>query len=174
MVELKVLGAVLVAVFASLMGVAAGNDMRRRVVLLQSFYRGILMIHQEIEYLKTPLEEAARQVGSVLEEPWASFFEMVGKQLEELPGTPFHQVWEEKGKEYLEGLPMHQEDFDLITQTGIQLGHLDAGENSTMLTVFEKPLEALIEEAKAEYQSKAQLYRRLGVMGGIFLVIIFV
>ena len=132
------------------------------------------MIHQEIEYLKTPLEEAARQVGSVLEEPWASFFEMVGKQLEELPGTPFHQVWEEKGKEYLEGLPMHQEDFDLITQTGIQLGHLDAGENSTMLTVFEKPLEALIEEAKAEYQSKAQLYRRLGVMGGIFLVIILV
>ena len=69
---------------------------------------------------------------------------------------------------------MHQEVFDLIAQTGIQLEHLDAGENSKVLAVFEKRLEALIQEAKAEYQSKAQLYRRLGVMGGIFLVIILV
>ena len=38
----------------------------------------------------------------------------------------------------------------------------------------ERRLEELIQKAEKEYQNKAQLYGRLGVLGGIFLVIVLI
>ena len=174
MFELKAAGSLLVFVFTGMMGMAVRNDMRQRILLLQDLHKGILLIHQEIDYLKAPLEEAIQHEGASLREPLSSFFRAMGKRLEALPGASFSVIWEEEMERHLKGSLLKRADMDLIRQLGKQLEDLELGGRNGMLTVFEQRLEALLQEAGEEYKSKAQLYCRLGLMGGIFLVILFV
>ncbi|MDD2960201.1 MAG: stage III sporulation protein AB [Lachnospiraceae bacterium] len=174
MFELKAAGAVLVLLFGGLMGMSLSDDMKMRISLLREFQKGFLFLHQEMNYLKEPLGEAARHAGVTLAEPFAGFFESMGKDLEELPGVSFFYVWEEKCHQYLDHTALTEGDIDLILQLGRQLNGLDAGDGSRIMAVFEQRLEEAVKEAKETYGSKAQLYRRLGIMGGIFVIILLV
>lgn len=173
MFEVRAAGALLAAVSAARMGIALGSELRRRVLLLQDFYKGILMVHQEMDYMKTPLEEALQRAGTVLGDPLSSFFRETGVRLEKLPGTPFFSVWEEMEDWYLSECELKEEDRALIMQWGMQLGNLEPGGNGGVLKVYRDRLEKAIAEAEEEHRSKARLYERLGVLGGIFLVILF-
>ena len=169
---LRILGAVLVAVSGMLLGMAFQNEMRQRMWILQDLQRGILRLRQEIEYLKVPLEEASLHTGESLQEPMASFFTETGKKLGKLPGASFAAVWQEMEEQYLEDAPLKQEDCELIRQLGTALEQMEPG-GGRVLLLFEQRAEAALEQACREYREKAQLYRRLGMMGGIFLVILF-
>lgn len=174
MVELKVIGAILVIVSSGWLGFALRAELRQRIVFLQEFYRGLITLRQEIEYRKATMSEAARRVGQSQKEPWSSFYCMLAQRLEELPDLSFFEVWEEKRGEYLKGGSVRMEDQELISQLGRSLEQLNAGEGTRVLVVFEQNVQALAEAAKEEYRSKAQLYCRLGVMGGVFVVLLFI
>lgn len=173
MTGLKLTGAVLAAVCAALLGFTLGNDMKRRIEFLQELQKGLLMLHQEMEYRKAPLEEALQSVGNSLKEPLSSFFRETGIRLEKLPGAPFFSVWEEMADWYLTGAEGKAEDREWIRQLGRQLDGLESGENSGILTIYEERLQEMVASAKEEYAQKAQLYQKLGVAGGIFLVLLF-
>lgn len=173
MTEIKLAGAVLAVVSAALLGFALGNDLKRRIGFLQELQKGLLMLHQEMEYRKTPLEEALQYAGNSLTEPLSSFFRETGIRLEKLPGAPFFSVWEEMADWYLSEAGQKKEDMELIRQLGRQLNGLEAEGNSSLLTIYEQRLQGMIASAKEEYAGKAQLYQRLGILGGIFLVLLF-
>lgn len=174
MFEIRAAGALLAAVFSALMGFALGNDLKRRAALLRELYKGVVMMHQEVDYLKVPLEEAMQHAGTILTEPLSSFFQETGSRLERLPGTPFFSVWEESAGLWLKDSGLMQEDRELLLQLGRQLASPETLERGVFLTVYERRLEELIQKAEKEYQNKAQLYGRLGVLGGIFLVIVLI
>ena len=173
MIEVKLAGAVLAAVSVALLGFTLGNDLRRRTEFLQEFHKGLLILHQEMEYRKTPLEEALQYAGNSLKEPLSSFLRETGIRLEKLPGAPFFSVWEEMADWYLSESLQKKEDFEFIRQLGRQLDGLEAEGNSGMLTIYEQRLQGMIASAKKEYEGKAQLYQRLGILGGIFLILLF-
>lgn len=173
MIEVKLAGAVLAAVSAALLGFTLGNDLRRRTEFLQEFHKGLLILHQEMEYRKTPLEEALQYAGNSLKEPLSSFLRETGIRLEKLPGAPFFSVWEEMADWYLSESLQKKEDFEFIRQLGRQLDGLEAEGNSRMLNIYEQRLQGMIASAKKEYEGKAQLYQRLGILGGIFLILLF-
>lgn len=172
MVEFKIAGAFLVAVCAALMGIAFQDDMKKRTGMLQDLYRGFLLLRQEIDYMKFPLEEAMIHISRSLKEPWASFFRETGKKLGLLPGLPFLEVWKEMGQRYLEESPLKKEDWDLLWQLGVQLERMEPGDRSGIFGALEQRIRTALSEASEEYREKAQLYKRLGMMGGIFLVIL--
>lgn len=169
---LKAAGSLLVAVCTWLLGAAFQNDLKQRILLLEDFQRGVLLLHQEIEYLKLPLGEAALLAGKSLREPLSAFFEEVGRELERLPGTPFFMVWRECGVRNLLDTALKEEDLELFWQLGIQLERMEPGGGSAFFGMFEQRLEAALSGAVEEHREKAQLYKRLGMMGGIFLVIL--
>lgn len=162
----------MILVFCGMMGIAYQNDMRQRIILLQDFYRGILLLHQEITFLKIPLEEAACHAGRGLGTPMKEFFCETGEKLSELIEASFGNVWEEKMQTYLKDTGLKKEDLDLIFQVGQQLGHMETGESDNLFKVYGQRLEQALTEAREEYKEKAQLYKRLGIVGGIFLVIL--
>lgn len=172
--EMKMAGAVAAAVCAAMLGFALGNDLKRRGKLLQELYKGIVMIHQEMDYMKAPLEEAMRHAQTILEEPLSSFFRETGTRLERLPGTPFFSVWEEMTQRYLEDSGLAKEDLELVAALGRQLGGTEALGAGNFLAVYEQRVSALAGKAEEEYVNKAQLYGRLGVLGGAFLVILLI
>ena len=59
-------------------------------------------------------------------------------------------------------------------QVGRQIGMLEAGEDCGFLKVYEQRTKQLLDEAEQEYGQKAKLYWRLGILGGIFLVVLLI
>ncbi|MDO5346186.1 MAG: stage III sporulation protein AB [Lachnospiraceae bacterium] len=173
MIEIKLAGAVLAAVSAALLGFTLGNDLKQRIEFLQNLQKGLIVLHQEMEYRKAPLEEALQYAGNSLTEPLSSFFRETGIRLEKLPGAPFFSVWEEMADWYLSEAGQKKEDLELIRQLGMQLSGLETEGNSGLLKIYEQRLQGMIVSAKEEYAGKAQLYQRLGILGGIFLVLLF-
>lgn len=162
----------LVLAFCGWMGIAFQNDMKDRIWMLQEFSRGILLLKQEITYLKFPLAEAVRHAGQRMERPVKDFFFEMGNRLEELEEASFAVVWEDMIKKCLFGTALKKEDLELICQLGQQLGQMECGEAEKVFMVYEQRLELALAGARETYKEKAQLYRRLGIMGGIFLVIL--
>lgn len=148
------------------------TEMQQRIYLLQEFKKGFLLLHQEAVYFKISLEEAAGHAGRGVKQPLKEFFCAVSERLRELQEASFETVWEEMVKLHLFSTAMKQEDLDLILQIGQNLGSSVMGEENRIFQVFEQRMEQALKEAKEEYTDKAELYKRLGIMGGIFLVIL--
>ena len=173
MEKFRLAGAVLAALCASFYGFALQRDLKIRMDFLMELHRCLLLLGQEIIYLKTPLEEAMKRTGGASREPLASFFQAVGKRLAVFSEKGVYSVWRKAAVEYLGELPLKKADWELIGQLGKQLEGLAVRKNGEFLQVYQFRLEDLAREAREEYKNKAQLYQRLGIMGGIFLVILF-
>lgn len=162
----------MILLFCSRMGSAFQNEMHQRIWLLQEFHKGFLLLHQEVSYLKIPLEEATGHAGTGVKKNIMDFFCAVSKRLGELQEASFEMVWEEMVQHYLEDTAMKRTDLELIMQMGQNLGNSVMGEEDRIFRVCEQRLEQVIKEAQEDYKEKAELYKRLGIMGGIFLVIL--
>lgn len=166
------IGAALIVLFCAWMGMSFQNDLRQRVMLLQDFYRGIALLHQEVTFLKFPLEEAVCHAGKGLHFPMKAFFCKTGERLGELTENSFANVWEEMEKQYLQTAPLRKEDLDLILEMGQQFGRMETAETENLFKVYEQRVELALSDAREDYKEKSQLYKRLGIVGGIFLVIL--
>ncbi len=173
MENFRLAGAVLAALCASVYGFVLQRDLKIRMDFLMELHRCLLLLRQEIVYLKTPLAEAMRRTGGASREPLSSFLQAVGKRLAVLSDTGVCPVWRKAVREYLGELPLKKADLELLYQLGKQFEGLAGRRDGELLQVYQFRLEDLAREAKEEYKNKAQLYQRLGIVGGIFLVVLF-
>ena len=69
-------------------------------------------------------------------------------------------------------LPLTRADLEQFTALGEHLGYLDVDMQERTLLLYLEQLDLSIEYLQAHRQEKCRLYTSLGVMGGIFLVIV--
>ena len=69
-------------------------------------------------------------------------------------------------------LPFTKEDLEQLAALGEHLGYLDLDMQERTLLLYLEQLDLSIEYLQRHRQEKCRLYTSLGVMGGIFLVIV--
>ena len=75
-------------------------------------------------------------------------------------------------KEQLKGTALTKEDKEEFARFGESLGYLDVEMQKNAMKLYLKELEQKIEYLQKEIPQKRKLYQSLGVMGGIFLLIL--
>ncbi len=145
----------------------------RRLEQLRQLQRMALFLKGEISYGNAALPEALASIGRKLEEPVASFLNQAASRLRGYPDKSFRQVFQEEIQENLKQSALSAKDKEALMQMGAFLGYLDKDMQLRNLELYLQELDREIQAAVECAPGKQRLYRSLGVMGGLFLVLLF-
>lgn len=167
---IRLLGAVLLAGGAALLGIAAAHRTKSRVYDLQMLTEGLQSILRELSYRLAPLPELLCSAKEQTDERVQLFFSLCAQGAEHLNGRSFQEIWEQAA----EASQMHleREDWLCLQPLGSVLGRYDCENQRQALDASLSRLEERCREAAEQSQTLGKLYRVLGLTAGAFLIIL--
>lgn len=173
-IAIKIIGSVLVVVSASGLGFYEAERWRKRLSLLETLRKMILLLKGEILYANSPLQEAFESVAVRSSGSFGEFFKQVSDRIGEQSGEIFFTMWKEEVDKLDQSLPVTSKDREQLKAFGEHLGYLDCDMQERTILLYLEQLEDTIAYLKEHVREKSRLYTSLGVMGGLFLMIILV
>ncbi len=171
---IRILGAVLVVAASAGIGFSYSLRLGRRLEQLRQLERMTILLKGEISYGCAALPEALASIGRKMPEPFSRFLEEVADRLSGYPDKSFQQVFQEEVEGNLKQSALTAKDKGALMQMGAFLGYLD---KDMQLRTIDLYLQELGQEIKATGESipgKQKLSRSLGIMGGLFLVLLLI
>ena len=172
---LKYLGAALILISAPGLGMYLAGQWKERLRLLEKLRQMIYFLKGEITYSHAPLAEALERVGRRSGGPLGDMFVRASERICTQEGESLQEIWSGEIRTTAAGakkLPLTRADLEQFTALGEHLGYLDVDMQERTLLLYLEQLDLSIEYLQAHRQEKCRLYTSLGVMGGIFLVIV--
>lgn len=158
-------------------GVGVGYSMSvqvgRRYHQLQELQRMAAFLMGEITYANTPLPEALKHTAQRMEEPFASFLEELVKEMMKFPSGTFAELFEQSVYLCLGASSLEKKDLEMLCHMGASLGYLDRQMQIRTLQLYETELKQEVMNTYESMPGRQKLYQTLGIMGGLFLVILF-
>ena len=153
---------------ATYLGMTISNQYKTRVDNLKEM-KGVLNILQtKIKYTYMPLpdifEEIAQSSSSVISK-------IFNNAKEKMKKVSAGQAWEEAIEEVKEA-SFNKEDINTIKTLGKLLGKTDIEGQISEIELVQAFLETQIQKAEEECQKNQKLYKTLGIVGGLGIVII--
>ena len=102
------------------------------------------------------------------------FFESVSRRILKQEGESLREIWsgELEKTEKKREMALAREDLAQLKELGNHLGYLDVDMQERMLLLYLEQADLTISDLREHKREKCRLYTSMGVMGGIFLVII--
>ncbi|MFO7818724.1 MAG: stage III sporulation protein SpoIIIAB [Halanaerobacter sp.] len=169
---MKLIGAILIIISSSSLGFLIAHQIALRPKQLQEMKTALEMLKTEIDYGMTPLPEAFAKLASNLNSPIADFFAIAQKRLE--AGGVAQEVWQESVSEVSSKTALLEKDEELLVEIGYNLGSTSSADQIRHLDLAQEKISNLYYEAVEEKEQKVKLWRYLGVLGGLLVVIIIV
>jgi len=169
---IKLIGAVLILFSASMVGWQIGRYYAYRPVQLRALLVALQMLETEIVYGLTPLNRAFVKVGQRVSEDVGKMFLFAA----ELLNTEKAQSAEEALRQAMGKLWTHtalrKQERDVLTSLGQVLGSSDREDQQKHLRLAVTHLQGLAEEARLEQEKYEKMYKSLGFLGGLLVVIL--
>ena len=138
-----------------------------------NFIRHILeLIQGEIEYSGAPLFEVFGKTANRVQEPYRSWMLDLQRRVEARGGQSFRGIWEACTDTKLKELHLKSRHMRELSEVGMYLGQMDVRTGRTSMQMYLENLGAEIEETRQEITAKKRIGNWLGVMSGLFLVIV--
>ncbi len=152
-------------------GVARGyRDRPRRLRTLQSLLQGLAT---EIAYGATPLPEAFARLAASSSPPVSRLFQAASTALK-TPGTTAAEAWRQGLDQLTPDSALLTSDLAIIEQLGSVLGLSDRQDQERHLLLAVQQLARAEAQAEDARSSNERMWRYLGVLSGILLVIVLI
>jgi stage III sporulation protein AB len=169
---LKIIGSLIIIIASSFLGFYFSKDCSRRPQELRTLQAMLKMFENEITFLSNVLAEAFEKISRSNTGEVSSFFKKTIDILKEDRSLTASDAWERAIKENITKTSLNKEDGEILTSFGRMLGSSDLeGQIKNIgLTLTQLNLqEQKAEEARKKYET---MYKTLGVLGGLTLIII--
>mgnify|MGYP005795278025 FL=1 len=169
---LRLLGAFLVVVSCTGLGVGAAARLKERRRLLETMKRMVSHLKGEILYANAALPAALSRTGKRGEGVLAEFFCAVADCLESGEGETFAQVWSREAKRVLRRCPLSAAGREALLSFGKNLGYLDREMQEKTIQFYLEELDLEIARLRGEEPEKSRLFFSMGILSGLFLTVI--
>ena len=159
----KVIGGILILSATAGAGVVYGNELKRYLRNMVYLRYVFGLIRGEIEYTCAPLPEIFFGVSARVKEPYRRWLKKTAEEMECRDLSGFARVWNRCTDKYLEIPGLKQEHKILIK---------DISDRAMEMYLNKMDLE--IEKLRAELASKVKVGRCLGVMAGLFFIVLLI
>lgn len=169
---MKIFGAVLIILGSSSLGFLKARQISLRSKQLQELKTALEMLKTEIDYGVTPLPVAFTKLANNLNSPLGDLFSTAKKNL--AAGLVAQRSWQEAVSEVMPRTALLAEDKELLLEIGYNLGNSNSADQIRHLDLAQEKISHLHQIAAAEKEAKVKLWRYLGVLTGLLVVIIIV
>ena len=107
-----------------------------------------------------------------VQEPYRSWMLDLKRRVEARGGQSFRGIWEACTETKLKELHLKSRHMRELSEVGMYLGQMDVRTGRTSMQMYLENLGAEIEETRQEITAKKRIGNWLGVMSGLFLVIV--
>lgn len=169
---LKIMGSLLIMGAASYLGYTLSGDFAKRPAQLRALQGQLQMLENEIGFMSNLLIDAFEKIYKYGKNETGMFFIAAAGFLKESSGVNASGAWEMALKENIGKTSLNKEDAEILYSFGRMLGNTDCeGQiNNIRLTVSQLKMQEL--KAEDSRVKNEKMYRSLGVLGGLALVII--
>lgn len=170
----RFIGSLLIIAATTGAGIAYGTELQRYLEKLLYIRHIVYMLKGEIEYSNAPLGEVFGRVALRVKEPYRKWLRAMEKQVEYREEDEFSKIWNRSIDRYLKDLHLKSIHSIQLKELGTFLGQLDSDTSSRTMQLYLNRLELEIEKVREGMAAKKRISNCLGVMGGIFLVVILI
>ncbi|PKM95858.1 MAG: hypothetical protein CVU84_03390 [Firmicutes bacterium HGW-Firmicutes-1] len=171
---MRILGMMMVFISCSGIGITYSYIYKKRVEQLCDWKKGIVLLKNEINYALTPLPEAFETIGKRLDGVMSRFFNEIGTLLKTNNNKTMSNLNEAEIKKLLIDNCLNEKDRKTIIGFIKNLGLLDKESQMNNLELHIKYLEQEIDTAKKDEEKNNKLFKTLGILSGIFIIVIFI
>ena len=174
MIVIRVLGVLLTLAASTVFGVymASLGTFRRQDLL--EFKKAFLILKSEIEYVAAPLPDAMANIAARVAEPIAQLFEDFAVTLRQNPdGESAYKLWLSAIETHRKATFLNEEDWEVIKSFGKTLGYLDKQMQVESINLANDYIDNQVTELQESSVKNQKMYKSLGVVGGLLLVVVF-
>lgn len=168
---MKLVGAGLIIFAAYLMGCQVCISYQRRVRYLEEILLGLEMFRAEVSYGLTPLPHAFQNIGKKLKKPVGTLFFDFSSFLLQQKGLSALECWKLALENRKSDLTLKDEQMELLERLGSAWGQGDKEGQERQLSLIQELLRQALDGAREERQKNDKLWKYLGCMGGITIVL---
>lgn len=169
---IKIIGAVLVLVSAYAIGSLLALQVKEQEKWLKDIKTAMFMLVGELEYRQMPLPEALDTIGHRHGGRLSAFFLVLAEELKKKEGISLKELWHELAVPALKDSPLTKEQKEEFAELGLYFTESDKDTRKNSLDFYLNRLEEDIVKLRETGADKAYLCRTLGMLGGIFLLIL--
>lgn len=170
MLILKILLSILIIFCATQVGIEIARKYVLREKELYEFKNAFKIMETKIRYTYEPLKEIFEYISQTIENKnVSSFFKIVSEKIESISAK---RAWEEALE--VVNLNLNKEDIIVIKSFGKLLGKTDKLGQMSEIELVVSLIDKQIGQANKEREKNEKLYKKIGLIFGIGLVIILI
>ncbi len=169
---IKWIGAILVLVSAYAIGSLLAGQVKEREQWLKEIKIVLFLLEGELEYHQMPFPEALQLVGERHGGSLQQFLCSLGEELKKKEGTCLQEIWKKHSKQFFKNTALTKEQKEEFEQLGSYFMEADRVARKKAIDFYLSRLEEEIVQLRETGSDKAYLYRMLGMLGGMFLLIL--
>ncbi len=171
---MKLLGAILVMTASCGIGFLYAGELKKRKTELEELHILMKLFLGDIRYMRTALPEAISKAMLRHQGSYSAFLQEIADVMSQSPGIAFSDIWKTAVVNSLRQSSLNDTDKQRLIRFGETISYAD---RESIISCFEQYIEELREEINETHRvagTKAKLYRSLGVLAGVFIVVLFI
>lgn len=162
----KWIGYILIIAACSGIGFAKSGELQKHLDELEELKKLFYLLRSEMQYTRAPFAEIFEKICDKTTEPYKTWMKSLSDRLK-IKGTgTFAEIWFLSIKEDFTNSKLKEDEIEGLKNIGKNLGYMES------FDLYIDQLEYNIKQKREAYQSKKKLCQSLGIMGGVFLVIL--
>lgn len=145
------------------------NDRPRHIRQLKN---ALQILEAEILYSQLPLQEAFMIIAKQIPEPMKSFFHALSEEMKK-DGIELSLLWEQHVNTLMQQSSLGPIEKEILNQFGQTLGQHDFTQQQKQIQLTVSHLDRELEEARDNQYRYSKMAKSLGVLSGLFIVLLF-
>lgn len=171
MLWMKIAGCILILCSTTGIGFLYAGEIKKRQEDLYAMRNVALLLRGDIRYAMTALPEAFEHVAKRHNGRLKEFLTALSEQLNQRSGESMATIWT-NCEAKLNNTALSKKDKQTLHQLGESLGYLDKEMQLGTIDLFISQTEEELEELMKVGKERTRLYKSLGILLGVFVVII--
>ncbi len=169
MMIIKTILLIAIFLFCSYAGIITSERYKKRVEELKEMKKGFLNLETKMKYTYDLLPEILKEVAIGFHKNISDIFKNASFYMKEKSAK---EAWEEAIENSKTN--MNKEDIEVLKGLGKLLGKTDIEGQLSQIELTNEFIETQIEKAEKELQKNEKLYKTLGSVSGLALVILLI
>lgn len=168
----KIAGSIIVILSCSFLGFVLSRDCTNRPQHLRELQGLLQMFENQISYLSDVISEAFERIARAGRNETGIFFIRTVELLKEDRTISAAQAWERAVRSCVRKTALNKEDEEILSEFGKALGKTDLEGQLKNIRLTLGQLKMQEEKAEESRKKNENMYRSLGILGGITVVIV--
>ena len=163
---LKLIGSILIITATTGIGFSSSKELQNHLNTLEELKKIFCLLSSELQYTHAPFAEVFSKISIKTSMPYREWLSNLSQRLMNKTRGSFWEIWCLSIAEDLNKTNLKEDELEELKNVGKNMEYIQS------LEIYIEQLEYRIKNTREVYRSKRKLCQSMGIMGGIFLVIL--